>query len=165
MSSPTRRLLPLALLLFMARPLLADQRPLQYIARFPAPQTHFVEIEARIPTDGKPALDLMMPVWTPGSYMVRDYSRNVENFGARTPAGAALPFEKTRKNHWQVTTNGAAEVVLTYRTYGHEMSVQSNWIGAEFALLQGAATFITRADAMSRAHEVRIERPAQWKQS
>jgi predicted metalloprotease with PDZ domain len=165
MSSPSRCLIPVALLILAALPLFAEQRAIQYVTRFPAPQTHYVEVEARIPTDGKAALDLMMPVWTPGSYMVRDYSRNIEKLEAHTPAGGLLPVEKTRKNHWRVTTGSAPEIVLTYRTYGHEMSVQSNWIGSEFALLQGAATFVTRADALNRPHEVRVELPAQWKQA
>lgn len=160
-----RRLMTIAVLILAALPLLAEQRPIQYIARFPAPHTHFVEIEAHVPTDGKAVIDLMMPVWTPGSYMVRDYSRNIEKLEARNPAGRLLPIEKTRKNHWRVTTESAPEIVLTYRTYGHEMSVQSNWVGNEFALLQGAATFVTRADDLNRPHEVRVELPAQWKQS
>lgn len=159
-----RNLTRIALLL-CALPLFAQPRPISYVVRFPAPQTHFVEIEAHFPADGKAALDLMMPVWTPGSYQVRDYSRNIENFSAKNASGTMLPFEKTRKNHWQVTTNGAPEVVVSYRTYGHEMTVQSNWIGTEFALLQGAATFLTRADALSRPHEVEIAVPPQWKQS
>jgi len=149
------RRLMFAFLTSITLPLIAD---VQYVARFPAPHTHYVEIEARIPTDGKAVIDVMMPVWTPGSYLVREYARNVENL-------EGAPIEKTRKNHWKVTTGGAPEVVLRYRVYGHEMGVQQNWIGAEFALLQGAATFITRADAMSRPHEVRIELPARWKQS
>jgi predicted metalloprotease with PDZ domain len=165
MSSPSRRLIPVAALIFGALPLFAEQRAIQYVTRFPAPHTHYVEVEAHIPTDGKAALDLMMPVWTPGSYSVRDYSRNIEKLEAHTPAGRLLPVEKTRKNHWRVTTESAAEIVLTYRTYGHEMTVQSNWIGSEFALLQGAATFVTRADALNRPHEVRVELPAQWKQA
>jgi predicted metalloprotease with PDZ domain len=165
MSSLLRRLIPIAALLLATLPLLAEERPIQYVARFPAPQTHYVEVEAHIPTDGKAALDLMMPVWTPGSYMVRDYSRNIEKLEAHDAAGHPLAIEKTRKNHWRVTTEGAPALVLNYRTYGHEMTVQSDWIGTEFALLQGAATFITRADALNRPHEVRVELPAQWKQS
>ncbi len=148
----------LVLMVLAAMPLVGQPAPIRYIVRFPAPQTHYVEVEANVPTDGKAELDLMMPVWTPGSYLVREYARNVENL-------EGAPIEKTRKNHWRVTTRGAREVVLRYRVFGHEATVQSNFIGTEFALLQGAATFITRADAMNRPHDVRVELPPQWKQS
>ena len=41
--------------------------PIRYVLRFPAPQTHYVEVEAHIPAGGSPEVELMMAVWTPGS--------------------------------------------------------------------------------------------------
>ena len=139
--------------------------PIRYRVTLPAPQTHNLEVEARIPTDGKAAIDLMMPVWIPGSYLVREFSRHVEGIAARTTDGKPLPISKTRKNRWRVDTGRAAEVLVTYRLYGREMTVDTNWIGPDFAILQGPATFITRLDALSRPHEVRLILPAAWKQS
>jgi predicted metalloprotease with PDZ domain len=150
------------LLLWAAPP--ADAQPgapLRYTLRFPAPHTHYVEVEASLPSDGRARLDLMMPVWTPGSYLVREYSRNVEAVVARHGA-RALPVAKTRKNHWEVTTGGADSVTLTYRVYARQMAVQGNWVDADFAMLNGAATFITIADRLSRPHEVRVELPPGW---
>ena len=99
-----------------------------YRVSFPAPQTHYVEVEATFPTDRKPALEVTMPVWTPGSYLVREYSRNVENVAAKGPAGQALEIDKSRKNHWRITTAGAPQVTLTYRVYSRELSVRNNWV-------------------------------------
>ena len=45
--------------------------PIRYTLSFPAPYTHYMEVTAVVPTGGRPAVDLMMAVWTPGSYMVR----------------------------------------------------------------------------------------------
>ena len=53
-------------------------RPIRYTLTFPAPQTHYVEVAASIPTRGRAEVELMMAVWTPGSYLVREYERNVE---------------------------------------------------------------------------------------
>ena len=66
----------------------------------------------------------MMAVWTPGSYLVREYARNVEAVTARTPAGKSLAVEEVRKNRWRVETGGAAKVIVSYRVYCREMSVQ-----------------------------------------
>src|SRR5687767_3744144 len=52
------------------------QTPIRYTVSFPRPQAHFVSVEARIPVEGLAELELMMPVWTPGSYLVREYSRH-----------------------------------------------------------------------------------------
>ena len=95
--------------------------PIRYTVSFPAPHTHYAEIEASYPTEGRPQIDLMMAVWTPGSYLIREYSRHVEALTATDPARAPLGVEKTRKNRWRVTTNGAATVWVRYRVYAHEM--------------------------------------------
>ncbi len=139
--------------------------PIAYTVRFPAPQTHYVEIEALIPTDGEPAVELMMAVWTPGSYLVREFSRNVENLTAASESGTPLAIEKTRKNRWRIATPGTPRVRLRYRVYAHEMSVRTNFVDAGFAILNGAPTFITRAGAEHRPHDVRVELPAAWKEA
>ena len=56
--------------------------PIRYTLRFPAPHTHYVNVEASSPTAGRPEVELMMAVWTPGSYLVREYARNVEGLAA-----------------------------------------------------------------------------------
>src|SRR5688572_383507 len=63
--------------------------PIQYTVAFPAPHTHYAEITAVIPTSRRPTVELMMAVWTPGSYLVREFERNVENVAA-TASGRAL---------------------------------------------------------------------------
>ena len=108
----------------------------------------------------------MMAVWTPGSYLIREYERHVEALTAADPARAPLAVEKTRKNRWRVTTNGARTVWVRYRVYAHEMSVRTNWVDEEFAMINGAPTFITLLESPSRrAHEVRLVLPRAWAKS
>jgi predicted metalloprotease with PDZ domain len=137
--------------------------PISYTLRFPAPQTHYVEVEARIPTDGRPTIELLMAVWTPGSYLVREYARNVESLAAATEAGEPLAAEKSSKNHWRIETRGAPRVLVRYRVYSREMSVRTNFVDSRFALINGAPTFLTRAGAEGRPHDVRVVAPPDWK--
>lgn len=137
--------------------------PVSYTLSFPAPQTHYVEVEAVVPTGGRPEIDLMMATWTPGSYMIREYARNLEGVAAATESGAALPVAKTAKNRWRVTTRGAARAVVRYRVYAREMSVRTNFVDAGFAILNGAPTFLTLAGDGNRPHDVRVVLPATWK--
>jgi predicted metalloprotease with PDZ domain len=139
--------------------------PIRYTLSFPAPQTHYVEVTAVVPTGGRPAVDLMMAVWTPGSYMVREYSRNVEAVSAAGPDGRTMPVEKTDKNRWRVATAGATSATVKYRLYAREMSVRTNWVEADFAMINGAPTFITLADGAARPHEVVIEPARGWRRS
>lgn len=137
--------------------------PISYTLRFPAPQTHYVEVEALVPTDGRPAIELAMAVWTPGSYLVREYSRNVEGISATSEKGELLPFEKTVKNRWRIETRQAPRVVVRYRVYSREMSVRTNFVDSGFALINGAATFLTLEGAERRPYEIRLELPSAWK--
>jgi predicted metalloprotease with PDZ domain len=139
--------------------------PISYTLRFPDPQTHYLEVEAVVPTDGRDQLELMMAVWTPGSYLVREYARHLEELTAQTPTGAPLSLESTRKNRWSVDTRGSPAVVVSYRVYSREMSVRTNWVGHDFALINGAPTFLTLADAVPRPHDVTIELPSHWARS
>lgn len=144
---------------------------IRYTVRFPAAQTNYLDVEAVVPTEGRPSIEMFMAVWTPGSYLIREYERNVESVAA-TAGGRAVPVQKTAKNRWRITTAGAPEVTLTYRVFCHEMSVRTNWVEADFAMINGAPTFITLATdagsvtpAYNRPHDVRLELPPGWKTS
>ncbi len=147
-----------------AQPRMSSE-PITYTLRFPAPETHYVEVEASVPA-GQPSIELMMAVWTPGSYLVREYERHVEQVAAKGPDGAALAVTKTQKNRWRVEAKGAPRVTVTYKVYGREMSVRTNWIESRFALLNGAPTFLTLAErGVTRPHVVALSLPAAWKTS
>jgi predicted metalloprotease with PDZ domain len=171
----SRGLLLLACLLVMSAfertDVTAEQRsttalePIRYVLRFPDPHTHHVDVEATVPAGRSPAVDLFMAVWTPGSYLVREYSRHVVGLKASGPDGAPLEVSKTRKNRWRVTTGGATAITIRYRVYGREMTVRNNWIEAGFAMLNGAPTFITLVESAVRPHDVRLELPPAWRTS
>lgn len=135
----------------------------QYRLSFRQAETHRVDIEVSVPTDGKAEIEFMMPVWTPGSYLVREYARQVENVAAvNGKTNAALVLKKKDKNHWLVATEGADEVSVRYTLYCHEMSVRTNWVERDFAFLTGAATFLTRSDMLHHPHVVRIDALPNW---
>lgn len=139
--------------------------PIRYTVRFPEPQTHIAEIEAVYPTDGRADVDLMMAVWTPGSYLVREYARNVGGLSATDARGRSLNLVKTRKNRWRVTTGGATSIVVRYNIYCREMSVRTNWVEDRFAMLNGAPTFITLLERSARPHDIQLVLPPAWQTS
>ncbi len=154
-----------ALLAACAAGLAAQSMPTtEHILRFPAPETNYFEVEASFPAEGRDSIGLMMATWTPGSYMIRDYSGRLDRFEA--DAGA----EKIAKNRWRVQTNGAARVRVRYRLYAREMTVRTNWVEKDFAILVGAATFLSLVDpATDRhadvGHRVRLDLPPHWPRS
>ncbi len=136
--------------------------PISYTLRFPAPQTHYVEVEALVPTEGRPEVELLMAVWTPGSYMVREFARNLEAVTAWSDSGEPLPITKTSKNRWRVEAR-SPKISVRYKVYSREMSVRTNFVDEGFAILNGAPTFLTLAGGEKRPHDVRLVLPAQWR--
>jgi len=147
--------------LFIAPGAAQPPAPIYYTVRIPAPQTHYVEVEARVPTARQPTIELMMAVWTP--YVIREYAKNLESVAARTDGGHPLAIEKSRKNRWRIETGGADPVIVSYKVYCHAMGVQDNWVDGEFALLNAAPTFLTLAEHSARPHDVQLMLPAAWK--
>lgn len=150
---------------------------LAYILRLPAPQTHYAEIEMQIPTPEKFAssegfLDLKMAVWTPGSYLVREYSRMVEEVRVIVPNGKPkdspeelmLPYRKINKNTWRVEVGKAKynKIVIQYAIYGFELTVRTNYIDQYHTSLQGAPTFLYIDKHLDLPASVQIEMPENW---
>src|SRR5437867_3476581 len=136
--------------------------PIVYTVRVPAPATHYVEVDAVIPTARRASIEIMMPVWSPGFYRVEDYAARVDNVSARAADGRPLTAEKTQKNRWTVETGGQPSVTPSYRVFGNQRSVTTNYVGEDYGVLNGAPTFITLVEKARRPHEVRIELPPAW---
>ena len=155
-----------ALLVITAAPLAAQTlAPVRYTVRIPAPATHYLEVDASIPVAGQRTLTLMLPVWTPGSYLVREFARNLEQVRATSSAGAPLDVRKTQKNRWAVANPGTGRITLHYRVYAHERAGRLDWVESDFALINGAPTFVTLAERAHRAHEVTLVLPDGWRRS
>ncbi|MCA8962315.1 MAG: hypothetical protein KDC38_17440, partial [Planctomycetes bacterium] len=135
---------------------------IEYRLRFPDPHTHYVEVEAIVPAQGR-TVDLRLATWTPGSYLIREYARHIEEVTATDDGGAPLQVEKTAKNRWRVSGCRSDRIRVGYRVYGREMSVRTNWVERDFAIINGAPTFLTLVDATPREHRVAIDLPGEWR--
>lgn len=163
---PSRLVLFLLACLFATGPAFAaDPAPVRYTLRFTAASTHYLDIEAEVPVEGRTEVTLFMPVWTPGSYLVREYARHIVDLRAFAADGTALPVEKSAKNRWIIPAAGHERIVVRYRLFAREVNVRGNWIERDFAMLNGAPTFLTLAENYQRPYHVRLELPAGWQGS
>src|SRR2546429_8309243 len=85
---------------------------ISFIVSMPQPWTHLIEVEMRLQIPANLNVpnetDLVMPVWTPGSYLIREFERHVQDFVAEAN-GPFLGWSKINKNTWRVRTNGARD--------------------------------------------------------
>lgn len=129
---------------------------------FKEPQAHYAEVQmnmAGIAT--KNYVDIKMPVWTPGSYLVREFAKSVENFGA-SANGKAVKVEKVTKNTWRVYNAKSDAVKINYRVYAFEISVRTAFIDASHAFLSSANIFMYPAGMIKTPSTVKIIPFGNW---
>lgn len=138
-----------------------------FLVSMSKPHTHMLEVEIRIKrSDSMTAPNeefLVMPVWTPGSYMVREFARHVQDFAAKDPSGQPLKWEKTNKNTWRVVTGGAREWSASYRVYANELSVRTNQLNSDHAFWNNAALLMYLEGFLNAPSTLRIQAPQPWK--
>jgi len=123
---------------------------------------HLLEIETTFSSSTGAPLPtpfvVFMPVWTPGSYLVREYARHVEGFTAEA-GGRDVRSLKVRKNAWAIEHEGATEVRVRYRLYANDLTVRTNHIDESHVYFNGAATFLTAEAAKDAGAEVVLDLP------
>jgi predicted metalloprotease with PDZ domain len=108
----------------------------------PQPESHLFEVTLFVKGWQKPVLDLKLPVWTPGSYLVREYAKHLQDFSADTgDQRHRLLARKISKNHWQIETANTSEITVRYRVFANELSVRTNHLDATHGYFNGAALF------------------------
>jgi predicted metalloprotease with PDZ domain len=141
-----------------------DAPEITYAVSMPRPHTHMLEVETRLRYASAPAsVELRMPVWTPGSYLVREFERNVQDFAPTTEAGRALQWTKTEKNTWRVETAGARELRVRYSVYCNELSVRTNEVNDRHAFWNNAALLMYPAGHLGSPSTLRVEPFGDWK--
>lgn len=113
---------------------------IHYLVAMPQPETHLFEVTLQLINHSSTILDLKMPVWTPGSYLVREYAKNLQDFAAFAQ-DEPLPWRKISKNHWQINTTGVSELTVRYRMFANELSVRTNHLDTTHGYFNGAALF------------------------
>ncbi len=134
----------------------------RYTWSFSRPEAHFVDVEAVFPVRGREYVVVMMPVWTPGSYLIREYARHVEGLRALAPSGDRRPIERVAKNRYRIAVRGDPAIALRYRVYGREPTVRTNFIDADHAVLSPAAVVFADVDHLDEPMQLTVVPPAAW---
>ncbi|WP_265265627.1 M61 family metallopeptidase [Spirulina subsalsa] len=129
-----------------------------YQVAMPNPQCHLFEITLHLDNWQADTLDLKMPVWTPGSYLVREYARHLQDFHV-TSQGKPLPWQKISKNHWQIPTPKTSNLTITYRIFANELTVRTNHLDSTHGYFNGAALFLYSPAHLTHPLQVTIIPP------
>ncbi len=134
--------------------------PLQYRVIPQRPEAHCFEVWLEIPEPESPSLQVSLPAWIPGSYMIRDFARNLLSIEAEQ-AGRPIAIEKLDKQTWQISglSAQAGPVQLHYEVYAWELTVRSAHLDQHHGYFNGTSLFLRVAGAEDRPCAVELLPP------
>jgi len=133
-----------------------------YTFRIEQPEARRAEVELQVESRGAEALDVRLPVWTPGSYLVREHQRHVDGLRAEGD-GRELQVEKVDKQTWRVRTSGARAIRIGYRLHCFELTVRTNHVDGTHAFLNPSATAAFVVGRESETCSVRLQLARGWR--
>ena len=113
-----------------------------YSLSMPQPQNHYYEVEMILSDLTESEVLVKMPVWAPGSYLVREFSKNVDQVYASNEKGIDLEIKKVSKNGWSIKRNGAKKVKIRYSVYAFELSVRTSFLDLTHGYVSGSGVFM-----------------------
>ena len=134
---------------------------INYKVDLPKPSNHYAKVQMIFKAEKDTVFQVGMPVWTPGSYLVREFSKSVENVSA-TINGEPLNVTKSRKNVWDIESKGKGLITISYWVYCFEFSARTSFINESQALINGASFFMYLKGSEQESGQVEFHIPQQW---
>ena len=96
-----------------------------------------------------------LPVWIPGSYMVREFAKNLQNLRA-TQGRRSVLVQQLDKATWQVDATPGKPLVLSYAVYALDNSVRTAWLDASRGFFNGTSLCLQVAGQETLPHTLEL---------
>ena len=134
---------------------------LDYRLRLARPTSHLVEVEIAAARLREPALDFVMPAWSPGRYAIYNFAKNVQEFEAWGAEGQKLPWSKLDKQTWRVESRMAGGTVrVRYKVFANDLGGTFSQFDTSHANLNGATIYMFVAGHLQDPHTLTVELPS-----
>ena len=127
---------------------------IRYTVQASAVDAHLFDVQLHIT---KPAADqlLSLPVWIPGSYLVREFAKNLQSLSA-TQNGQPIPAEQLSKNQWKIACSADAECVISYQVCAYDTSVRTAWLDRRRGFFNGTSLCLRVHGQESQPHALEL---------
>ena len=151
------------LLLLFWLPFALQASKLTYHLSMPQPNSHYFAVKIDVQENTAAVQEFKLPVWTPGSYLVREFSKNLNQVRAIDAQGKELAVKKKAKNAWEVQCNGAATYTVFYEVYAFELSVRTPFLDNTHGFVAGAGVFMYTEETRNQLGVLKIYPHASFK--
>lgn len=141
---------------------------LRYLVEIDKPETHIVKvkIESEKPSD-MDKLQIFLPSWSPGSYLMREYTKNVRNFRVLNKTGEFLYFDQIEKGIWEIDWSQSdinapsTEFSVEYEVYCHDLTVRTSHVDESHAFLHGPS-YLMGVEDTDFEFDIEFKFPGLW---
>ena len=132
--------------------------PIKHLIQMPNPQSHYFDVTTTLDVSKETGrfIELKMAAWTPGSYLIREFAKNVEQVSAQS-GNSMLPISKISKNTWRIALQpGIKTVQVHYQVYAYELSVRTSFLDDVHGYINPASVLLYVAKWAKQPQELSI---------
>ncbi len=134
-----------------------------YRVQAPQPQNHLFTVRLSVAAPAR-RQRLSLPVWIPGSYLVREFSQHLQQLRA-TQAGMLAPLKQVDKHSWVVEADPGQPLELDYEIYALDASVRTAWLDSQRGFFNGTSLCLRVVGQEDQPHALTLDAgdlPASW---
>ncbi len=140
-----------------------SQTIVNYQINIPQPNTHYANVKMEISGFKGKTLFIKMPVWTPGSYMIREFERNVIKTYAKS-GNDFINVSKTDKNTWKIDVpKNSKSIIFEYVVYCFEAGIRTTYIDTDRAFILPTSCLMFLEPTLNQKGKLELQYPSQWK--
>ena len=99
--------------------------------------------------------EIALPVWIPGSYLVREFSKNLQELKARQ-GKHDVPLTQLDKHRWRADCSADKPLVLTYAVCAYDTSVRTAWLDTSRGFFNGTSLCLQVRGQEKQSHTLEL---------
>ncbi len=135
---------------------------IHYTLTLPRPETHRFHVTIEVKGRKLKKAELVLPVWTPGSYLVREFARHIENFRVESLTGSDLSSTRVTKTMWHIETGDVNDFRVHYEVYANELTVRTSHLDSTHGYFNGTTLFMYLNGFKEHPVTLEIQEPPGW---
>lgn len=136
---------------------------IDYTVQLSDPASRQFRVTTEIKNINQPTLNLSLPTWTPGWYVVENYGKNLLRVKITDAQGKPVFYKRTRKQTWSLETKGVKNIKVEYDYRAEILGLNQAKIADDFAFFTGIELFLEPEGHRSAPSRVHFQIPNNWK--
>ena len=132
----------------------ATTAPVHYLVELLDVHAHLFRVTLTVPTPAAQQV-LRLPVWIPGSYLVREFAKHLQRLDARQ-GSKRVPVQQQDKATWEVTCTPGTPLQVQYEVYAFDASVRTAWLDAQRGFFNGTSLCLQVPELADTPHTLAI---------